>query len=119
MPEPASCSLHWTDNLPTVAGILQQMYQQSDFTDVTLVCEDVLIPAHSLVLSSCSPFFSSFLKDQTTSPIAISIANTSPSHLQSLLTLLYYGEVTITRDILDPLLATASQLQISCLTEQA
>ena len=35
----------------------------SDFSDVTLVCEeDELIQAHMTILSACSPFFSSILK---------------------------------------------------------
>ena len=99
--------------------MLQQLHLQPDFTDVTLSCDDVLMPAHSLVLSACSPFFFSLLKNQTTSPITIFIPNTNPCLIHSLLTLLYRGEVTITREDLDPLLATASQLQITCFTENA
>ena len=115
MPEPVSCSLHWAGYVPTVAVMLRQFYQEQDFTDVTLVCDDGIITAHSIVLSACSPLFSSLLKKEVTSQISIHIANTTASHLQSLLALLYYGEVIITGHDLDHLLSLASQLQISCL----
>ena len=88
MPGPASCSLHWVDYVPTVAGMLRQFYQEQDFTDVTLVCDDGIITAHSIVLSACSLLFSSLLKKEVTSQISIHIANTTASHLQSLLALL-------------------------------
>ena len=119
MPVPATCSLSWAEHTSTIAGMLQQLHLQPDFTDVTLACDDVLMPAHSLVLAACSPFFFSHLKNQTTRPITISIPNTNPSIIYFLLTLLYRGEVTITREDLDPLLATARQLQVTCLTENA
>jgi len=115
MPDTGSCSLHWADYVPTVAGMLRQFYQEQDFTDVTLVCDDGIITAHSIVLSACSPFFSSLLKNAASNPISIRIANTTASNLQSLLALLYCGEVIITGHDLDHLLSLASQLQISCL----
>ena len=34
-----------------------ELRDDTDFTDVTLACEDQSIKAHKVVLSACSPFF--------------------------------------------------------------
>ena len=108
---PAICSLTWNGREGVIGDILKQLCLQHDFSDVTIVSDDELcLPAHSLVLSACSPFLASFLKSEST----ITFASTKSSHIQNLLTLLYCGEVLITKNSLGPLKTLASQLQISC-----
>ena len=48
----------------------QELQNEKDFCDVTLVCEDKQIEAHKLVISSCSPVLENILKlNQTFHPV--------------------------------------------------
>ena len=48
----------WNDFKNNVTKSYEKLRKEKDFFDVTLVSEDeVLVEAHKLVLSACSPFF--------------------------------------------------------------
>jgi len=111
-----TCSLAWHEQQSVMGEFLRGVHLQHDFTDVTLVSDDdYFIPAHGLVLSACSPFLASILKNKATNPTIMTITNYNCSHIQSLLTLLYCGEVVLTKDNLHHLESLAEQLQITCL----
>jgi len=115
MSEPAAYSLKWSGQGQTYADFLHLLHQQNDFSDVTLVCDGQAFPAHNLVLSSCSTFLSSLLTQSST----IFITMTNIYTLQSLLTFLYRGEISVGgQDDVKNLLSLARQLQISCLCKE-
>ena len=62
--------LKWNDFQSLVQVSFGELRTDTDFTDVTLACEDQSIKAHKVVLSACSPFFKKLLKthSQLTSP---------------------------------------------------
>lgn len=113
-----TCSLVWRDQCQVMGGFLHQQHllQQHDITtDVTIVSDDGLaISAHSIVLAACSPFFSTILKSMTINDLSISILDTTSSQLQSILSFIYQGETTISKDSINNFLTLAHQLQISC-----
>ena len=55
--------LKWNDFQQNVVTSYQDLHKESDFSDVTLVCEeDHQIEAHRIILTACSPFFKTVLK---------------------------------------------------------
>ena len=54
--------LKWNDFQSLVQVSFGDLRTDTDFTDVTLACEDQSIKAHKVVLSACSPFFKKLLK---------------------------------------------------------
>ena len=120
MARPATCSLGWSGHLSTMSDMLEQLYQHHEHADVTLVCDDGHLLAHSIVLASSSTFLTTLLENvnQSPSPTSIYFANTSLLHLQALQTLLYCGQMTVTKEVLEHLLAMARQLQITGITAE-
>ena len=56
-------SLKWNDFHRNVINSLHDWRKDSDFCDVTLLCDgDQQIEAHRIIITACSPFFSSVLK---------------------------------------------------------
>ena len=54
--------LKWNDFQDIVQTSFVELRTDTDFTNVTLACEDQSIKAHKVVLSACSPFFKNLLK---------------------------------------------------------
>ena len=118
MPSSVNCFLGWSGHLSTMSAMLEQLHQHHEHADVTLVCDDGHLLAHSLVLASSSAFLTTLLQNENQSlrPTSIFFANTSLLHLQALQTLLYCGEMTVTQDGLGHILAMGRQLQITGIT---
>ena len=55
--------LKWNDFRENLTDSFNKLREDCEFSDVTLVCEEnQQIEAHRVILSACSPFFSSVLK---------------------------------------------------------
>ena len=55
--------LQWNDFQTNLKSAFQELRNDQDFADVTLVCEDgIHIETHKLILASSSPFFMEILK---------------------------------------------------------
>ena len=55
--------LVWNDFQSNVQVSFGELRTDTDFTDVTLACDDQSIKAHKVVLSTSSPFFKKLLKN--------------------------------------------------------
>ena len=56
--------LHWNTFSDHLREMLYQMKKSNEFTDVTLVCDDMRqFQAHKIVLSACSSVFKSIIND--------------------------------------------------------
>ena len=57
-------NLHWHTFSDHLREMLHQMKKSNEFTDVTLVCDDMRqFQAHKVVLSACSSVFKSIIND--------------------------------------------------------
>ena len=55
-------SLRWNDYESNLSKAFEEIRNEKDFFDVTLVCEDTQIEAHKLILGACSTFFRNVLR---------------------------------------------------------
>ena len=105
--------LKWNDSQNTVLQSFGALRQEKDFFDVTLVSDDeVQIPAHKLVLASCSTFFKSILKTNVHSHPLLYLSGLNSTSLGYILDYMYYGEVKIVQGHLDSFLDLAQKLNI-------
>ena len=52
--------LRWNNHHGTLVDVLQSLYQEQSFVDVTLAAEGQHIQVHRLVLCACSDYFQVF-----------------------------------------------------------
>jgi len=110
--------LRWKDFEQNIARSFQNLREEKDFFDVTLVCEDIKqVEAHKVVLSSCSPFFRNILKRNPHEHPLIYLKGVKYKELQYILEFMYHGEVNITNEDLNEFLTISQELQIKGLAE--
>ena len=91
----------------------QDLRKESDFYDVTLVCEESKqIEAHQIVLNACSPFLSNVLKRNRHSHPIIYIMGLKVKNMVAMMDFIYLGETSMCEEDLDGFLAIAKKLQI-------
>ena len=92
--------------------LLAQLYKSSNFSDVTLICDDnTQFKVHKFVLSACSSFFRSILSNNVSSPY-IYLRGLSRVEMESLLQFMYLGETTFYQDRMNEFLNVAKDLQV-------
>ena len=91
-----------------------------DFTDVTLVTDDLkLTRAHKLILSSCSEFFKTvFQRSGAQENLFLHLTSISSKELNCILDYIYCGEAKIFREDLDKFLKIAEILKIDGLLQK-
>ena len=106
-------NLQWDDFKTTVSKSFSILRQEKDFFDVTLVSDDERqIPAHKLVLSACSDFFKSILRNNSHSHPLLYLSGIHSTNLSLILDYIYQGEVQIYQEHLDTFLEVAQKLKI-------
>ena len=84
---------------------------------MTLVCEeDTEVEAHRVILSACSPFFSTVLKKTKHPHPMIYMKGLKSKELINIMDFIYHGEVSIYQEDLDGFLVLAEELQLKGLT---
>ena len=105
--------LQWNDFQDNVSSAFGNLREDTDFTDVTLACEDgQQVEAHKLVLISSGPFFLNLLKRNKHSHPLVYMRGIKYESLLSLVDFLYRGEANVYQDDLDSFLAMADELQL-------
>ena len=96
---------------------MSKLRTENDFTDVTLVTDDkVKLPAHKILLSSCSNMFKFILKENTHANTFLYLSGVNSFNLCLILDYIYYGEVNLYQEHLDSFLESAQKLEIEGLT---
>ena len=105
--------LKWNDFQQNLVSSFHYLRKNSDFSDVTLVCEeDQKIEAHRIILSACSPFFSRVLKRTKQPNPIIYMRGLKAKDLVAIVDFIYHGEANIYQEDLDGFLALADELQL-------
>lgn len=109
--------LRWNDFETNINEAFRDLRDSKDFLDVTLVCEDEQIQAHKVILSACSSFFHSILRRNTHQHPLIYMKGIKFSDLQSVLSFMYQGEVSVAQEDLNSFLFVAEDLRVKGLTQ--
>jgi len=54
--------LRWNNFQSNIVSVLDNLKEEEDLVDVTLVCEGHAVKAHKVILSACSPYFRNVFK---------------------------------------------------------
>ena len=109
--------LKWNDFQKNITQSFEILKSDTDFTDVTLACEDgQQIEAHKVILASSSPFFQKLLKKNKHPHPLIFMRGVKKEELAAILDFLYCGEANIYQENLDAFLSIAGDLQLKGLT---
>ena len=109
--------LKWNDFGHNVSSAFNEIREEKDFFDVTLVCDDSQVQAHKVVIAACSPFFKQILKRNPHQHPLLYLKGVVYDNLLSVLHFMYRGEVSIAQDQLNSFLAVAEDLQVKGLTQ--
>ena len=107
-------NLKWPNYTQHLQGVLHEMLKKEDFTDVTLVCDDMKqMKAHKTILSASSPIFKNLLNDAIPhgNPV-IYLRGIPYEDMKTILQFIYVGEAQHPVDKMDEFLASAKSLKI-------
>ena len=104
--------LKWNDFQNIVQTSFAELRSDTDFTDVTLACEDQSIKAHKVILSACSPLFKKLLKTYPHPQPLIYMRGMKSTDLAAIVDFIYLGEANVFQDQLEGFLALAEELQL-------
>ena len=110
--------LKWNDFGTNSRSAFQGFRDDKFLCDVSLMCEDVNVEAHKIVLSASSEFFKSVFTRTTHQHPVIYMKGVKSSDLSSLLQFMYHGEVNVAQRDLQSFLAAAEELKINGLTQE-
>ena len=109
--------LRWNDFERSVSSAFKELFDNKDFFDVTLACDDNQIQAHKVILSACSPFFRNILRLNPHQHPILYLKGVKYTDLQSVLNFMYHGEVNVAQEELNSFLAVAEDLRVKGLTQ--
>ena len=105
--------LKWNDFQVNTSKSIIAFKQDKDFADVTLVSDEgSYIPAHRLILSMASEFFSDGLKKMNHPSPMIFLPGFDSKTLSSIIDYVYNDEVQLFQEDLDPFLDAAQKFNI-------
>ena len=105
--------LKWNDFSQNIVNSYMELRKDSDFSDVTLVCEEnKQIEAHRTILAASSPVFNTVLKQNKHSHPMIYMRGLKLKDLDSMIEFIYHGEATVLQEDLEGFLALAKELQL-------
>ena len=111
--------LRWNDFESNLSASFREIRDDGEFFDMTLSVGDQQIQAHKLVLSACSPFFRSVLKQNPHQHPLLYLKGVTFADLQAVLNFIYHGEVSVAQDSLNSFLAVAEELRVKGLTQNS
>ena len=105
--------LQWNDFHENIKSAIENLREDKDFKDVTLVCENgQQVEAHKVILASSSPFFLRLLARNKHHHPLIYMRGMKFDTLLAVLDFLYRGEANVVQEDLDSFLAIAEELQL-------
>jgi len=103
--------LRWNSFEEDVRGVYKEIRELSDFSDVTLLCEDGEVEGHRVLLAAASPLLRALLREHQHRP-SLRLAGLHLSTLRNILDFIYLGEVSLGQEELATFLTTARGLQL-------
>ena len=108
--------LKWNDFQDVLKSSVGELRDDTDFTDVTLVCEDQSVKAHKVILSACSPFFKRLLRSHPHPQPLLYMRGVKAAELVAIVDFIYQGEANIFQEQLENFLTLAEELELKGLS---
>ena len=103
----------WDSYQDHLKSMLQEIMTSTEYTDVTLVSDDLhSVRAHKVILSAVSPVLKSILNNVTEKNSAIYLRGIMYQDLQSIMEYIYLGETTLSQEKINEFLNIARNLQV-------
>jgi len=109
--------LRWNNHQSTLISVFDTLLESETLVDCTLAAEGKFLKAHKVVLSACSPYFSTLLSQQYDKHPIFILKDVKFQELRAMMDYMYRGEVNISQDQLAALLKAAESLQIKGLSD--
>lgn len=114
----SSFHLRWNNHIYNLRTLLEYLYNEQSFVDVTLSCSDGFLRAHKLVLSACSPYFDTIFRENPCKHPTVILRGISLHEMQLIIEYMYVGSVDIPENELASLLEVANELHIKGLMQE-
>ena len=101
LPADGSFVLAWDKHEHSRTTTLKSLWENKEYLDVTIACDDDQINAHKVILSAASPFFHKILKRNPHSHPLLYLRGTTTKYVQSLLDFIYSGETRVPQEELE------------------
>lgn len=111
-------SLRWNNHQTHMLSSFESLLQNETLVDVTLVCSEISIRAHKVVLSACSPFFQKIFSENPCKHPVIVLKDFQGWEVQTIVDFMYKGEVSIAQEQIQTLMKAAESLQVRGLVSQ-
>lgn len=103
----------WNSYSDHCTELLQNINNTKNFSDITLVCEDLTqINVHKVVLSACSPVFKKLISSNPHPLPLIFLRGVSREVLKSLVDFMYLGETSFSQHGMENFLKCARELEV-------
>ena len=109
--------LRWNEFEKNISTSFKELREDKDFFDVTLVCDNNQIQAHKVILSACSSFFRTILKQNPHQHPLLYLKGIQYEDITSVLNFMYHGEVNVAQEELNTFLAVAEDLKVKGLIQ--
>ena len=109
--------MRWDDFESNISTAFKDVSEGKDFFDVTLTCGDEQIQAHKVILSACSPFFRTVLRNNRHEHPLLYLKGVTYNDIVSVLDFMYHGQVGVAQEDLNSFLAVAEELKVKGLTQ--
>ena len=111
--------LSWTEFERHCPSTFQQLWKNTEFTDVTLATEDNgQIQAHKVILSSSSPFFRNLFSRNPHQNLLIYLKGVQLRDLESVLQYIYNGSCEVLNENIEDFIRTGRDLHVEGLVEK-
>jgi len=110
-------TLAYTDFQANAAEVFSELRQDSEFSDVTLACNDgTMIRAHKVVLAGCSPILRKLFQQYNHPNPLIVLRGLNKCELEKVISYAYTGKAEVEQSKLDSFLQLAEELNLKGLT---
>ena len=105
--------IQWRDFQDDISAAFESLRTDTDFTDVTLACQDgQMFDAHKIILSTSSPFFGNILRKNKHEHPLIYMRGIKSDDRRAIFDFLYYGEASVLELNLDSFHTIAQELHL-------
>ena len=110
--------LRWNEYPSNLSNAFNELRNDEDFFDITLITEESEIRCHKLILGACSPHFLQMIKrlNSQLNP-AIYLRGVRHEDIKNILEFMYLGVVNVCQEDLESFLSVAQDLCIKGLTQ--